>query len=316
MLAKFLKTLLLLIVFSFVAVVGLFFYTKHYLQEKITTPKTIYIPQGSTKSAMRALQKSGIDIGELDYRLVKLIGYPQAGWITLDKTQMSRSEFLQRITHSKAALTDITLIPGETKEIFFEQLAKQLDLNESKLLQSYKKMTSIPEGVIFANTYKVPVGIKEASLIKYLLDKSFKEHKALSKKYLHTYDKRSWFKDIITKASIIQKEAANVKEMPLVSAVIDNRIKRHMKLQMDGSLNYKRYSHIKVTAKRIREDNSSYNTYKIQGLPPYPVCCVSVEAIQAAIKPSHVKYLYFVKGKDKKHHFSNTYKAHLKAIPK
>ena len=295
---------------------GGFFYAKYYLQQIITVPSQVYIPKGSTKSAIKALHDSGIDVGELDYHLVKLIGYPQAGWITLDKNQMSRSEFLQRITHSKAALTAITLIPGETKEIFFEQLAKQLDLNNSKLLASYKKVTDIPEGVIFANTYKIPVGVKEDALIKYLVEKSIQKHRQLSMKYLKKYDQKSWFKDIITKASIIQKEAANTKEMPLISAVIHNRLKRHMKLQMDGTLNYQQYSHVKVTAKRIREDNSSYNTYKIEGLPPYPICCVSSSAIEAAIKPANVKYLYFVKGKDGKHHFSNSYKAHLKAIPR
>ncbi len=316
MLVKFLKTILLIIIFSFILAVGGFFYAKYYLQQIITVPSQVYIPKGSTKSAIKALQKSGIDIGELDYHLVKLIGYPQAGWITLEKTQMSRSEFLQRITHSKAALRDITLIPGETKEIFFEQLEKKLDLNSSKLLDFYTKMIDIPDGVIFANTYKIPVGVKEKALIKYLVENSIKKHKQLSMKYLKKYDQKSWFEDVITKASIIQKEAADTKEMPLISAVIKNRLKRHMKLQMDGTLNYQKFSHIKVTAKRIREDNSSYNTYKIEGLPPYPICSVDVSAIKAALNPANVKYLYFVKGKDGKHHFSNSYKAHLKAIPK
>ena len=103
--------------------------------------------------------------------------------------------------------------------------------------------------------------------------------------------------------------------MKYISAVIYNRLKKHMKLQMDGSLNYGIYSHTPITSKRIKFDKSFYNTYKYFGLPKEPVCVVSKEAIISAIFPANVKYLYFVKCK--KHHlFSTTYKAHLRNIKK
>jgi UPF0755 protein len=140
------------------------------------------------------------------------------------------------------------------------------------------------------------------------------KHRTIAQKELGHFDEKKWFGKYITIASIIQKEAANEKEMPLISAVIYNRLKRKMKLQMDGTLNYGKYSHIKVTPRRIREDNSSYNTYKIAALPPWPVCTVSIAAIKAAIHPAKTDFLYFVKGKDGKHHFSKTYKEHIKAI--
>jgi len=316
MLIKIYKFLFFTIVLMVVIVIGSTIYLTSYLNEPIQTPTTIYIPKGSTKSAMIALKKSGIDIGILDYYVIKMIGYPQAGWIDLKQTIMNRRLFLERITHSKAAVQDITLIPGETKEIFFEQLSKNFDLNISKLKTSYLELTDIPDGLILADTYSVVKGTSEKELIKYLIDKSLKKHISTSKKFLNHYDKKEWFAKYITIASIIQKEAANVEEMPLVSAVIYNRLKRKMKLQMDGTLNYKHFSHVKVTAKRIKDDNSSYNTYKISGLPPYPICAISIDTIRAALKPADVKYLYFVKGKDDKHHFSTTYKAHLRHIPK
>ncbi len=316
MLIKFLKIVLVLIILSLLSAVGAFFYTKSYLQETIKTPKTIYIPKGSTKAAMKSLQKSGLDINDLDYYLVKLIGYPQAGWIDLGANSMTRSEFFAKITHSKAALIDIVLIPGETKEIFFTQVANELDLNATKLANFYRKYTDIEDGVILAETYHVPKGITEDKLIKYLIDKSLKLHKSISEKELKKYNQKEWFSKYITIASIIQKEAANKKEMPLVSAVIYNRLKKKMKLQMDGTLNYGKYSHIKVTPKRIKEDNSSYNTYKIAALPPNPVCAVSIDAIKAALHPADVNYLYFVKGKGNSHKFTTTYKDHLKEIRK
>ena len=316
MLIKFFKTLLILILLSLAVIVGGFFYVKSYLQEEIKTPKMLFIPKGSTKSVMKSLQKNGIDISDFDFYLVKLIGYPQAGWIDLGAQKMKRGEFFAKITRLKAALVDVVLIPGETREIFFDQISKQLDLNKTKLTHYYKKLTDIDDGLILAETYHVPKGINEENLVKYLVEKSLKLHREISEKELKKYDRNEWFSKYVTIASIIQKEAANKSEMPLVSAVIYNRLKKKMKLQMDGTLNYGKYSHIKVTPKRIKEDNSSYNTYKISALPPSPVCAVSIDAIKAALYPSKVDYLYFVKGKGKSHKFTTTYKQHLREIHK
>ncbi len=302
-------SLLFLMTFS-----ALFIYIESYLSETITTPKLIFIPKGSTKSAMSAIKKSGVDLSKLDYEIVKFIGYPQAGWIDLGSSSMSRKEFLTKITSSKAALRSIKLIPGETKENFFEQISKNSDLNTSLLLLSYEKYAPYGDGVIFADSYTIPIGMSEAELIKYLLDISLKRHKKIALKYLKEYGQKEWFEKYITIASIITKEAANIEEMPLISAVIYNRLKKGMKLQMDGTLNYKKFSHKKVTAKMIREDNSTFNTYKHIGLPPYPICAVRVEAIDAAINPADVDFLYFVKEKNGKHAFAKTYKKHLKNI--
>ncbi len=83
---------------------------------------------------------------------------------------------------------------------------------------------------------------------------------------------------------------------------------------MDGALNYGKFSHKKITSRRIREDNTLFNTYKHKGLPPYPVCMVSKDAIKAAIKPANVDYIYFMRISKGKHKFSKSYKEHLKAI--
>ncbi len=314
MLTKILKIVLLLILFAGAGAVGAFFYFKHYLQEEITVPRTLYIPKGSSRSAIMALQKRGIPVDRRDYYLIKLIGYPQAGWIDLGTTHMPRGKFLYKITHAKAALQKVTLIPGETTEVFLGNLAKSLDLNETRLLDAYRKETEIPEGVLIAETYSVPKGIDEEGLVHYLIGQSMQKHRQIAKKELGHFDAKEWFSKYITIASIVQKEAANQKEMPLISAVIYNRLKRKMKLQMDGTLNYGKYSHVKVTPKRIQEDNSSYNTYKIAALPPWPVCTVSTAAIKAAIHPASVNYLYFVRGKNGTHQFSNSYRKHLQNI--
>jgi UPF0755 protein len=115
---------------------------------------------------------------------------------------------------------------------------------------------------------------------------------------------------------VIQKEAANNEEMPIVASVINNRLKKEMALQMDGTLNYGKYSHIKVTPKRIREDKSSFNTYRNKGLPSSPVCSVSLEAINAVLHPQETNYLYFMKNKSGVHDFTHSYKEHLRNIQK
>jgi UPF0755 protein len=102
--------------------------------------------------------------------------------------------------------------------------------------------------------------------------------------------------------------------MPLVSSVIHNRIEKGMLLQMDGTLNYGKYSHVKVTSKRIKEDSSVFNTYKNKGVPSIPVCNVSFDAIRAAVFPAKTSYLYFMKNKNNKHDFSSNYSTHLRNI--
>ena len=99
--------------------------------------------------------------------------------------------------------------------------------------------------------------------------------------------------------------------MPLVSAVIHNRLRSKMRLQMDGALNYGKYSHVKVTPAMIRNDTTSYNTYRYDGIPQSPAGSVSFKAIQAAIFPANVDYLYFVRNKQGVHSFSKTYQEHL-----
>ncbi len=285
-----------------------------YLSYPIKTTEIVKIPNGSVSKIILYLNRKNFDVGNADKYLIYFFGSPQFGWIDMKRTVMSKGDFLYKLTHSKAPLIKITLVPGETKEIFFKEIAKNYDLSYEKLLLFYEKSAPYPDGVIIPESYKLPLGINEEKLIRYLINFSLKKHKEMALKYLKRYDQKEWFTKYVTIASIIQKEAADKEEMPLVSAVIYNRLKIGMKLQMDGALNYGKYSHIKVTKKRIREDSSPFNTYKYEGLPPYPVCSVSEEAVKAAVFPAKKNYLYFVKSKDNKHLFTDSYKKHLRNI--
>lgn len=281
----------------------------------MTSSRVVYVPQGGIAKIITYLQENNFDLNPIDKYLIYFFGSPQNGWLDIGKEQLSKGDFLYRLTTAKAALVDITLIPGETLYFFIKQISAQLNLDETELQVSYARYAPMADGVILANTYKIPKGISASHLMYYLVNTSLKEHKKWSIKFLGEYDEKQWFRYVII-ASIVQKESANEEEMPLVSAVIRNRLEKKMRLQMDGSLNYGRFSHTKVTPEMIRNDTTSYNTYRNDGIPEAPVGSVSFKAIQAAIFPANVDYLYFVRNKKGAHSFSNNYKEHLRNFSK
>lgn len=286
-----------------------------YTSRPLYTQKTIYIPQGSITNIISQLHKKGYEVSIIDRYILSILGQPQSGWVDIGATELNRIDFLYKLATAKAKMEEITLIPGETTVLFFEDIASTLELNASKLQQHYQKNTDYPEAGIYAETYYVPFGINESQLIAFLLKESTRQYQKISRKIYGTYDKKQWLR-ILTVASIIQKEAADTEEMPLVSSVIYNRLRKGMPLQMDGTLNYGKYSHTKVTPERIRKDKSRFNTYKYRGLPPSPIGAVSFDAIIAAIKPAQTDYLYFMKNKQGTHDFTKSYRTHRRNIEK
>ncbi|MDO9055607.1 MAG: endolytic transglycosylase MltG [Sulfuricurvum sp.] len=284
-----------------------------YLFSSVTSPKIVYIPQGSVFKSISHLQSEGVNLYKIDAFILRLIGQPQQGWIDVKEEKMPRIEYLYRLTTAKAATRQITLIPGETSIVFLEQLSETLSLDKEKLVSAYETHAPYKEGNFVPDTYSIPNGISEEDLILHLLNESEKKMQRWAEEHNTRFEKEKWLQ-IVTKASVIQKEAASLSDMPYVSSVIDNRIKEGMRLQMDGTLNYGEYSHQKVTARRIRTDRTPYNTYKNKGLPQYPVCNVSKEAIDAALNPARTDYLYFVRGKNGEHIYSSYFSTHRKNI--
>jgi len=252
----------------------------------------------------------------MDRWLVKSFGYPQSGWIDLKSTHMTKYEFLYKLTRSKAALVNITLIPGETYYFFLKELSSKLKIKEEVLFNTYNKLAYKKDGNILPQTYSLPIGMSANDTIKYLFEYTNNQYKKYSMKIYNSYNKENWY-NYIRIASIIQKESASKEEMSKISSVIYNRLEKNMKLQMDGTLNYGKYSHTKITPKMIRNNHTSYNTYKNKGIPRDPICAVEFSAIKAAIHPLKTTYLYFVKSKDgTKHIFTASYKSHKNNINK
>lgn len=276
----------------------------------ISSSKVLYIPKGGTSHIISYLNKNGFELGIVDELMIKQLGYVQSGWIDIGETRLTRLDFIYKLITAKAALKTVTLVPGETYYIFIKKIATEFDLSEEKLMELYKQYAYKADGNILAETYSLPIGMKEDYMIFYLFSQTNKKYEEFSKKIFGYYDKRKWF-TYLSLASVIQKEAATTNEMPIVSSVVHNRLKKDMKLQMDGTLNYGEYSNTVITADRIREDNTTYNTYKVTGLPKDPVCAVSLDAIKAAIFPVKSEYIYFVRdNKTGLHKFATTFEEH------
>ncbi len=279
----------------------------------------VVVPQGSLKKVFFSLKEQGVDINALDWLFLRLMGMPKKGYIDMGDGALRKGDFLVRLIKGKVALRSATLIPGETRYFFTQILSETYQLEISELNDAYESIAPrlngsvIEDGVILPDTYHLPLGENAFKIMQALISQSLKKHEALSKQWLGYYHKEEWFEKIIL-ASIVQKEAANVEEMPLIASVIFNRLKKGMPLQMDGALNYQEFSHIKVTKDRIKNDSTPYNTYRFKGLPKNPVGSVSIEAIRAVIFPKETNFLYFVKMPNKKHAFSATYKEHLQNI--
>ncbi len=308
---KILRNILLIFEIVLLIIVTLVYYLAQPIHLKSAQ---IYIPAGNIKHTVLYLNERIAPSFWLDSLVLRMIGSPQKGWIDLKVKNMIRVDFLYRLTISKAPLVPIKLIPGETTYYFLRYLSNEYGYDLNVLQKEYAVKAPYPEGVFFAETFYLPKGMEAKNLIDTLIKMSLRKHKTLAKKIYGNYNQKFWFERIVTIASIIQKEAADNEEMPLVASVIYNRLKKGIPLQMDGTLNYAQYSHTKITSQRIRMDRSKFNTYRHKGLPPYPICNVGLDAIYAALKPAKSDYLYFVKGVNGKHIFSKTYKNHLSNI--
>jgi UPF0755 protein len=208
----------------------------------------------------------------------------------------------------------VVIYAGETKTKLCQRLANDMKLDEKKLLKLYLQKARFKEADILSGRYTLARKADENATISYLFDLSKEKIATFEKNYLSKEPDSLKRKTIFVIASIIQKESNSIKEMPYISSVIYNRLEKKMKLQMDATLNYGKYANQIVTPERIKTDMSYYNTYKHKGLPPHPLGTVSLEALQAAVRPAKSDYLFFMLNKDGSHNFSSTYAQHLEKL--
>ena len=168
------------------------------------------------------------------------------------------------------------------------------------------------EGYLYPATYNLLRSGDEEQLISQMVGQFEKKYADL----LAASSPVTWLsrREIVTLASIIEKEAVSPEEKPIISSVFHNRLQIGMPLQSDPTAVYGvRAFFGKVTKKDIKRP-SPYNTYLNKGLPPGPIGNPGSESLKAALSPARTNYLYFVARRDGTHQFSRTLDEHNRAV--
>ena len=175
---------------------------------------------------------------------------------------------------------------------------------------------SVPtlEGYLFPDTYHLTRDVSVAELLTLMvrtLERNYPPETAVRAAELD-FSRH----DVITLASLIEKEAQLDSERELISAVFHNRLRRGMRLQCDSTVIYALGEDFQGNLRKADlKVDSPYNTYRYGGLPPGPIANPGGRSIAAAVSPADVKYLYFVATRqDGAHHFSRTLKEHNRAV--
>ncbi len=224
-------------------------------------------------------------------------------------------QFVHRVVAGDVLTQNFTIIAGTTQQKISQDLAKAAYLNyRPEDWSSIKDNHTNAEGLLLADTYQYRGGSSGANLLEHAhrnlidyLNQSW-TNRAPNLPYKTPYE-------LLTAASIIEKETAIPQERKLISGVMVNRLNKKMPLQMDPTVIYGLGSAYK--GKLSHNDmliDSPYNSYHYRGLPPTPIAMVGKEALDAAAHPQLSNYLYFVAKGDGTHQFSETYQQQKQAI--
>ena len=230
-------------------------------------------------------------------------------------------QILDRLIAGDVELHRLTIPEGfSLKEISerlqhsdFQDAAAFLPLtDDAALIRELGIKAASLEGYLFPETYTFDSRTNSRQLIQAMVNQCLTEltPALLAKAKEQNLNRHQ----LLTLASIIQKEAGNNSEMPLISAAFHNRLRRGIALQADPTVIYgvKNFDG-NLTRRHLREI-TPYNTYRVPGLPPGPIASPGRAALEAAANPAAVSYLYFVARGDGSHKFSNTLREHNAAV--
>lgn len=225
------------------------------------------------------------------------------------------------VSVDKSNFKQVLIPPGLRKEEIADILASTLGWSKSqkdKWINVYTRMKfDYIEGVYFPDTYLIPKNespLKTANRLISNFNDNFSQYLPQFKKINMTWTRG------LTLASIVQREAANDADMPLIAGILLNRLNQKMPLSVDATLQYARgnkgkgyWAPITLQDKKL---NSAYNTYKKAGLPPHPISNPGLPAIEAVLNPEKTDCLYYLHDKDKITHCAVTYAEHQANIEK
>ena len=233
------------------------------------------------------------------------------------------AELLEIFTRGRINLHRLTIPEGYNLKQIASRLAKDGFMEAGTFLKvaydsAFAHQMGIAgdsfEGYLFPDTYHLPSGITARRLISLMVEHFWQQFKPAWRQ--RAAELGLSIHQVVTLASIIEKETGDAGERPLISSVFHNRLRKNMRLESDPTVIYglKNFDG-NLTRKDLRT-YSPYNTYRIKGLPPGPIANPGRAALEAALYPARTDYLYFVAKKDGTHYFSTNIREHNRAVRK
>jgi len=239
---------------------------------------------------------------------------------------LTTSRVLGMLMRGEVVSRFVTIVEGLTLEEIAEQLAKErfgrrevfLDLMRSpRLIADFDPDAPDLEGYLFPETYTFASGTGEREIVETLVRTFRQRFEREVRPLLASGPPGRSVRQVVTLASIVEKEAKVGADRPLIAAVYSNRLQRGIGLAADPTVIYalKRLGrwHGNLRREDLRMD-SPYNTYRWAGLPPGPICSPGLASLAAAAAPADVPYLYFVGRNDGTHVFAETLAEHNRNV--
>jgi UPF0755 protein len=236
---------------------------------------------------------------------------------------MAPRQILSTLVEGKVRLRRLTIPEGyDLVQIAAAAVAAGLGSEEEFLAKAYDEALARKmgieaesfEGYLFPETYFFPRNLTSEQMIAAMVERF---RSVFSPQWRRRAEQIGLsVHEIVTLASIIEKETGAAEERPLIASVFHNRLAKGMRLESDPTVIYGIESFDgNLTRKHLRTP-TAYNTYRIRGLPPGPIASPGRASLEAALFPAQSPYLYFVSKKDGTHHFSATFREHRAAVRK
>ena len=328
------KALLFILILLFVivcAVTGLIFELRIYADTpaNVNTTQNVIInvrPGQTLRTTADILQQTSLIKSRLKFILIARIKgldkHLKAGEYLLSATMTPRQIFeimvkgavnLHRLTVPEGySISQIAVLVENAdfgSRIDFIEMATDTVLTQKNGIEAVSF-----EGYLFPDTYFFPreVGMEQiiSAMVNRFRSVFSTEWAERAKELGFTVDQ------IVTLASIIEKETGAAFERPIISSVFHNRFKKKMRLESDPTVIYGIKNFDGNLTRKHLSTHTSYNTYKIRGLPAGPIANPGRASLEAALYPERTVFIFFVSKKDNTHYFSTNLKEHNQAVRK
>ena len=235
---------------------------------------------------------------------------------------LSHRQILEKLVKGEVSYTSFTIPEGADLHHIASTLSDKLGFKRDDFMQSVHNpgfiksldlTVSSLEGYLFPDTYFVTKGQSLEEIISMMVQRF---HEVFSDILSSSSEISLSQSEIVTLASIVEKETALPAERPLIAAVFLNRLKKKMKLQADPTVIYGIKDFDGNLTRKDLQTPSPYNTYTLKGLPAGPIANPGRQSLAAVLFPAQVDYLYFVAKNDGSHYFSRTLREHNRAVRK